>query len=157
MNDPLYNHEVFGPEKGKNGDIGGKTDDQLIKDLIGIHNAENWLGIDGDTELSLFNPVKNDSDLVIKGNILSDDDSESVSREASPCSESPRPASSGSESPLDSNCSGITITTPPCVSSVATNTYHHINTCSNTFYKQPYTKVCLLKCFFFFLLFSLNK
>ncbi len=43
VNDPLYNHPVFGPEKGKLGRI-GKTDEQLIKDLINIHNAENWLG-----------------------------------------------------------------------------------------------------------------
>lgn len=55
MNDPLYNHEVFGPNKGRGGDIGGKTDEQLVKDLINIHNAENWLGIDGDSELSMFN------------------------------------------------------------------------------------------------------
>lgn len=34
---------------------------------------------------------------------MSDDDSESVSREASPCSESPRPVSLGSESPVDNN------------------------------------------------------
>lgn len=62
VNDPLYNHEVFGPAKGRGGDIGGKTDDQLVKDLINIHNAENWLGIDGDSELSLFKPMKADSD-----------------------------------------------------------------------------------------------
>ena len=43
MNDPLYNHEVFGPQKGKGGLI-GKSDEQLIQDLISIHNAENWLG-----------------------------------------------------------------------------------------------------------------
>jgi hypothetical protein len=55
VNDPLYNHEVFGPSKGKGGDIGGKTDEQLVRDLINIHNAENWLGIDGDSELSMFN------------------------------------------------------------------------------------------------------
>ena len=30
MNDPLYNHVVFGPTKGKGG-IVGKTDDQLIQ------------------------------------------------------------------------------------------------------------------------------
>ena len=54
MNDPLYNHTVFGPEKGKGGNI-GKTDEKLIADLISIHNAENWLGMDGDTELSMFN------------------------------------------------------------------------------------------------------
>ena len=54
MNDPLYNHVVFGPTKGKGG-IVGKTDDELIQDLIAIHNAENWLGMDGDVELSMFN------------------------------------------------------------------------------------------------------
>ena len=54
MNDPLYNHVVFGPSKGKGGNI-GKSDDQLIQDLIAIHNAENWLGMDGDSELSMFN------------------------------------------------------------------------------------------------------
>lgn len=74
VNDPLYNHEVFGPSKGRGGDIGGKTDDQLVRDLINIHNAENWLGIDGDSELSLFKPMKADSDdslgvLVSKGEL----------------------------------------------------------------------------------------
>lgn len=54
INDPLYNHTVFGPTKGKGG-IVGKTDSQLIQDLIAIHNAENWLGMDGDSELSMFN------------------------------------------------------------------------------------------------------
>ena len=47
VNDPLYNHVVFGPEKGKGGAI-GKSDEQLIADLISIHNAENWLGIEGE-------------------------------------------------------------------------------------------------------------
>jgi hypothetical protein len=40
----------------------------------------------------------------LTGNPLSDDDSESVSREASPCSESPRPVSVGSESPNENIC-----------------------------------------------------
>lgn len=43
----MYNHPVFGPEKGKGGLI-GKSDDQLIQELISIHNAENWLGIEGE-------------------------------------------------------------------------------------------------------------
>ena len=47
VNDPLYNHIVFGPEKGKGGRI-GKSDEQLIQDLISIHNAENWLGMEDD-------------------------------------------------------------------------------------------------------------
>lgn len=58
VNDPLYNHTVFGPEKGKYG-VFGKTDEELIKDLINIHNAEKWLGIDGDLHLSMFKSVLN--------------------------------------------------------------------------------------------------
>lgn len=45
------------------------------------------------------------------GNVLSDDDSESVSREASPCSESPRPVSLGSESPHDGVLTSVHIST----------------------------------------------
>lgn len=62
-NDPLYNHVVFGPEKGRGGVI-GKTDEQLIHDLINIHNAENWLGMDGDSELM---PIMKDVDVVEEG------------------------------------------------------------------------------------------
>ena len=54
MNDPLYNHTVFGEDKGKGGNL-GKSDEKLIADLISIHNAENWLGMDGDSDLSMFN------------------------------------------------------------------------------------------------------
>ncbi|KAL7039563.1 hypothetical protein ACKWTF_000024 [Chironomus riparius] len=109
VNDPLYNHDVFGPSKGKGGDIGGKTDEQLVRDLINIHNAENWLGIDGDSDLSMFNKsmgsdIDDSLSVTNKGNPLSDDDCESVSREASPCSESPRPISVGSESPNENIC-----------------------------------------------------
>lgn len=57
-NDPLYNHVVFGPEKGRGGII-GKTDEQLIHDLINIHNAENWLGMDGDSDLTMLPLMKN--------------------------------------------------------------------------------------------------
>eukprot|EP00095_Tigriopus_kingsejongensis_P003883 snap_masked-scaffold603_size126491-processed-gene-0.6 protein:Tk03883 transcript:snap_masked-scaffold603_size126491-processed-gene-0.6-mRNA-1 annotation:"rna pseudouridylate synthase domain-containing protein 2-like" len=42
VNDPLYNHEAFGPLKGKGGET-GKSTEQLIEDLITAHNAENWL------------------------------------------------------------------------------------------------------------------
>ena len=41
---------MFGPVKGKKGDI-GKSDDELVKQLIEIHNSENWLG-DSDSDLS---------------------------------------------------------------------------------------------------------
>lgn len=44
-NDPLYNDTIFGPEKGRRGKF-GKTDKQLIQDLIIAHNAENWLETD---------------------------------------------------------------------------------------------------------------
>ncbi|XP_061394626.1 pseudouridylate synthase RPUSD2-like [Musca vetustissima] len=87
-NDPLYNHEVFGPLKGRGGDIGGKTDEELVRDLINIHNAENWLGIDGDSEMPFFKPHKNDCEtdhLPIGGNHpLIEDDNDAVSRETSP-------------------------------------------------------------------------
>lgn len=45
QNDPLYNDTVFGPEKGRDGNF-GKTDEQLVKDLILAHNAENWAAPD---------------------------------------------------------------------------------------------------------------
>ncbi|KAG8238538.1 hypothetical protein J437_LFUL018352 [Ladona fulva] len=54
VNDPLYNHTVFGPSKGRGGDFGGKSDEDLIRDLISIHNAENWLGVlDGEVEVRM--------------------------------------------------------------------------------------------------------
>ncbi|KAL5291175.1 RPUSD2 family protein [Megaselia abdita] len=46
VDDPLYNHTVFGPSKGKGGDIGDKTNDQLIQELIKIHTAENFIALD---------------------------------------------------------------------------------------------------------------
>ncbi|XP_016907833.1 pseudouridylate synthase RPUSD2 isoform X1 [Apis cerana] len=67
VNDPLYNHVVFGPEKGKGGNI-GKTDQELVRDLISIHNAENWLGMDGDSEMSLFKPKLDMEDRVSLNN-----------------------------------------------------------------------------------------
>ena len=88
INDPLYNHTVFGPNKGKGG-IVGKTDAQLIQDLIAIHNAENWLGMDGDSELSMFN--KNDKDK---------EDEENESKTPSPSLDT---SSSNSAASRDSN------------------------------------------------------
>jgi len=41
-NDPLYNSDVFGPFKGKNGDIGGSRE-QLLENLIAKHSVENWI------------------------------------------------------------------------------------------------------------------
>lgn len=43
-NDTLYNDTTFGPEKGRGGDF-GKSDKQLIQDLIYAHTDENWLNI----------------------------------------------------------------------------------------------------------------
>ncbi|XP_058986593.1 pseudouridylate synthase RPUSD2 isoform X2 [Musca domestica] len=86
-NDPLYNHEVFGPLKGRGGDIGGKTDEELVRDLINIHNAENWLGIDGDSELSFFKPHKGDCEvdsLPVGNHPLCEEDNDVMSRETSP-------------------------------------------------------------------------
>ena len=50
VNDPLYNSSAFGPSKGKGGDIGGKSYQQLIDDLIRLHNAENWVEFECDTQ-----------------------------------------------------------------------------------------------------------
>lgn len=66
VNDPLYNHVVFGPHKGKGGNI-GKTDEELVRDLISIHNAENWLGMEGDSEMSLFKPKLEVEDRIMGG------------------------------------------------------------------------------------------
>ncbi|CAH1175966.1 unnamed protein product [Phaedon cochleariae] len=91
VNDPLYNHEVFGPLKGKGGDLGGKTDKELVRDLIHIHNAENWLGMDGDTEPSMFNGKSELDDALVgpivpKDPVLGEDDpAGQPSRESSPC------------------------------------------------------------------------
>lgn len=65
VNDPLYNHPVFGPLRGKGGDMGGKTDEQLVRDLIAIHNAENWLGVDAADDDMLFSKPAADD----KGNL----------------------------------------------------------------------------------------
>ncbi|XP_053603906.1 pseudouridylate synthase RPUSD2-like isoform X2 [Plodia interpunctella] len=86
VNDPLYNHPVFGPLRGKGGDTGGKTDEQLVRDLIAIHNAENWLGVDAaDDDLLFSKPASDD-----KG-VGEDDDTGPASRESSPRLESPAP------------------------------------------------------------------
>ncbi|KAK3931352.1 RNA pseudouridylate synthase domain-containing protein 2 [Frankliniella fusca] len=95
VNDPLYNHVVFGPNKGKGGLI-GKADDELIRDLVNIHNAENWLGMDGDTDLSMFKPLGEPLGEPLGGPLgeplgreldedKGDEDDGEVSREPSPC------------------------------------------------------------------------
>ncbi|CAB3231448.1 unnamed protein product [Arctia plantaginis] len=86
VNDPLYNHPVFGPLRGKGGDTGGKSDEQLVRDLIAIHNAENWLGVDAaDDDLLFSKPASEDK-------VGEDDcDTGTASRESSPRLESPAP------------------------------------------------------------------
>jgi len=44
-NDPLYNSTIFGPDKGKNGEF-GKSNEQLIEDMIKFHSVENWIESD---------------------------------------------------------------------------------------------------------------
>lgn len=55
-NDPLYNSDIFGPNKGKGGDI-GKSREQLVEDLIEYHTVENWINSD-EYEASLIKPEK---------------------------------------------------------------------------------------------------
>ena len=42
VNDPLYNSTSFGPEKGKGGTL-GKSNEQLILDLMESHTLANWI------------------------------------------------------------------------------------------------------------------
>ncbi|XP_052747110.1 pseudouridylate synthase RPUSD2 isoform X2 [Bicyclus anynana] len=110
VNDPLYNHPVFGPLRGKGGDTGGKTDEHLVRDLIAIHNAENWLGVDAaDDDLLFSKPASDDK--------VGEDECDTgpASRESSPRLESPAPGltpstvmtptlaspSSAAEAPMD--------------------------------------------------------
>ena len=44
-NDPLYNSDIFGPEKGKGGNL-GKSREKLVEDLIEHHTVENWVNSD---------------------------------------------------------------------------------------------------------------
>ncbi|XP_039764949.1 RNA pseudouridylate synthase domain-containing protein 2-like isoform X1 [Pararge aegeria] len=110
VNDPLYNHPVFGPLRGKGGDTGGKSDEHLVRDLIAIHNAENWLGVDAaDDDLLFSKPASDDK--------VGEDECDTgpASRESSPRLESPAPGltpstvmtptmaspSSGAEAPME--------------------------------------------------------
>ncbi|XP_022820380.1 RNA pseudouridylate synthase domain-containing protein 2-like isoform X3 [Spodoptera litura] len=125
VNDPLYNHPVFGPLRGKGGDTGGKSDEQLVRDLIAIHNAENWLGVDAaDDDLLFSKPVSDDK--------VGEDDCDTgpASRESSPRLESPAPGvtpssimtptlpspSSGAEAPSEVNSPVCTLAPSPVAS-----------------------------------------
>ena len=59
VNDPLYNSDVFGPTKGKGG-VTGKTDQQLLDDLLKVHTAENWLGTNKGDDVDLCSTSKGD-------------------------------------------------------------------------------------------------
>ncbi|XP_022112342.2 RNA pseudouridylate synthase domain-containing protein 2 isoform X1 [Pieris rapae] len=113
VNDPLYNHSVFGPLRGKGGDTGGKSDEELVRDLIAIHNAENWLGVDAADDDMLFSKPPTDD------KVGEDEcDTGPASRESSPRLESPAPGitpstvmtptlaspSSASEAPVEEMC-----------------------------------------------------
>ncbi|XP_047041429.1 RNA pseudouridylate synthase domain-containing protein 2-like isoform X1 [Helicoverpa zea] len=130
VNDPLYNHPVFGPLRGKGGDTGGKTDEQLVRDLIAIHNAENWLGVDAaDDDLLFSKPVSDDK--------VGEDDCDTgpASRESSPRLESPAPGvtpssimtptlpspSSGAEAPSEVNSPAPCTLAPSPVASPSFN------------------------------------
>lgn len=43
VNDTLYNCDSFGPERGKNGNFGGKSLKQLSDDIVNKHRSDVWL------------------------------------------------------------------------------------------------------------------
>ncbi|XP_035183302.1 RNA pseudouridylate synthase domain-containing protein 2 [Oxyura jamaicensis] len=52
VNDPIYNMEAWGPEKGKGGKI-GKTDEELLKALVEEHRSKQSLDVLGISEEDL--------------------------------------------------------------------------------------------------------
>ena len=62
INDPLYNSDVFGPNKGKGGDIGSKTYDELIQELIRLHSAENWVEFETSQHKESIRPTTKNGD-----------------------------------------------------------------------------------------------
>lgn len=70
-NDPLYNDTIFGPEKGRGGNF-GKTDEQLVKDLIFAHNAENWKKIDGEPIFPVIEDISKTAELLQPEKIIQD-------------------------------------------------------------------------------------
>lgn len=95
VNDPIYNHkEAFGINKGKNGDI-GKSKEQLLEDLLKIHNLKNWLL---DDSLSENENDKSSRDIPVSDeenrtalhaleNYLNDDDAKNLSKKYEKCLE----------------------------------------------------------------------
>mgnify|MGYP001246954667 CR=1 FL=1 len=41
VNDPLYNHPVFGEERGRAGRF-GRPETELVTELCNLHSADNW-------------------------------------------------------------------------------------------------------------------
>jgi len=68
-NDPLYNSDVFGPNKGEGGV--NKSRDQLIKDLITKHTVDNWIRTD-EYEQSKLNKI-DDTNTLSSDNIEAGD------------------------------------------------------------------------------------
>uniref|UniRef100_A0A8B9UBY4 Pseudouridine synthase n=1 Tax=Anas zonorhyncha TaxID=75864 RepID=A0A8B9UBY4_9AVES len=63
VNDPIYNMEAWGPEKGKGGKI-GKTDEELLKALVEEHRSKQSLDVLGISEEDLNTNAENqDSEL----------------------------------------------------------------------------------------------
>ncbi|NXJ10632.1 RUSD2 protein, partial [Odontophorus gujanensis] len=58
VNDPIYNMEAWGPEKGKGGKI-GKTDEELLKALVEEHRSKQSLNILGISEEDLNSNAEN--------------------------------------------------------------------------------------------------
>lgn len=72
-NDPLYNSDIFGPEKGKGGNI-GKSNEELIKDLIKFHTVENWINSDAFESSEAFDANLSDVKETIKDETVINDD-----------------------------------------------------------------------------------
>uniref|UniRef100_A0A8B9DNG3 Pseudouridine synthase n=1 Tax=Anser cygnoides TaxID=8845 RepID=A0A8B9DNG3_ANSCY len=58
VNDPIYNMEAWGPEKGKGGKI-GKTDEELLKALVEEHRSKQSLDVLGISEEDLNTDAEN--------------------------------------------------------------------------------------------------
>ena len=123
VNDPLYNHPVFGPARGRGGDFGGKPEDQLVAELLEVpcqlanlpcivcnvnlpenffsatcpaqvHSADTWLGEEEGPALRPEEPATNNSE----GGRPPDD--------LQPSNPNPnsQPLKSSQSSRLDANC-----------------------------------------------------
>ncbi|ESO03497.1 hypothetical protein HELRODRAFT_173801 [Helobdella robusta] len=69
INDPIYNGTVWGPGKGKHGNF-GKTQEQLISDLSGLHKASLYIATNEENK----NNNKNNNNNNINNKNNNDDD-----------------------------------------------------------------------------------